>query len=41
MAHNGLANIDAMQVTSVADVSEAEVQIVAVEAKPVSNSLSQ
>ena len=41
LVHDGLANIHAVHVASVADIAEAEVEVAAVEADPVANSLSQ
>lgn len=39
LAHNRLTNINPVHVTSVTDVAEAEVQITALQAHPVSNAL--
>lgn len=41
LAHDGFADVKAVQVAPVADVTEAEVEVVAVEADPVANALSQ
>ena len=41
LVHDGLANIHAVHVASVADIAEAEVEVAAVEADPVANSLCQ
>ena len=40
LVHDGLANVHAVHVASVADISEAEVQVRAVEAHPVADSFS-
>ena len=39
LAHDRLADVDPVKVASIADVSEAEVEVVAVEAEPVADAL--
>ena len=41
LTHDGLSNIDSQEVASVADVAEAEVQVVSAEADPVTDALGQ
>ena len=41
LTHDGLSNIDSQEVASVADVAEAEVQVAAAEANPVTDALGQ
>lgn len=41
LAHDGLADVESVHVAPVAHVAEAEVQVVAVEADPVTYALSQ
>ena len=41
MTHDRLANVDTEQVAPVAHISEAKVQVVAIQAEPVADSLCQ
>ena len=39
LAHDSLTNVDSVHVTPIADISEAKIQVVALQADPVANSL--